>query len=366
MRYRNPLKQILSQTRSHWDRDQTRPSVRQAFRKALLCRTPALGAEVYASENQERVVFHTCKSRACPSCGHRATIQWQRERWAAMTDQPYKGITFTMPDVLWQLFHDNPGLVPALSVLAPKAIETWVCARYGLRVGVIAILHTFNGRLEFNSHVHTMVTPGGLHGCAGSWVASAYYDRDRLMEFWRDAVIHLLRAALRAGQLRSKMTIDEMEALLTDQEKRWWSIKIQSFKSKEHFLRYAGRYVRRPPIAQHRITNIEKQSITFWTKDKRLGCRIEVQCSPEEFIDRWAQHLPEHYQHAVRCFGLYAPRTLGQTSAAVFALLGQKPRSRPRPVPWAVSIERAFGRNPLLDDAGNRMNWVRRLLPEAG
>ena len=364
MRYRDPLKQILAQTRRHWDRDQTRPSVRGAFRKALQCRTPALGADVYASENQERVVFHTCKSRACPSCGHRATIQWQRERWAALPDQPYKGITFTMPDILWQLFHDNPSLAPALSVLAAKTIETLACARYGLRIGVIAILHTFNGRLEFNSHVHTMVTPGGLHG-SGSWVARIYYDRDRLMEIWRDAVINLLRAALRAGQLRSEMTVDEMETMLTDQEKRWWSIRIQSFESKVQFLRYAGRYVRRPPIAQRRITDIG-QSVTFWTKDKKLGCRVDVQCSPEEFIDRWAQHLPERYQHAVRCFGLYAPRTLRQTSAAVFALLGQQQRPRPRPVPWADSIERAFGKNPLLDHRGHRMKWVRRLLPQTG
>src|SRR5438309_2553039 len=110
MRYRNPLKQILSQTRPHWDRDHTRPSVRGAFRKALQCRTPALGAEVYASEDQERVVFHTCKSRACTSCGHRATIQWQRERWAVLPDLHYKGITFTMPDLLWQPFRDNPQL----------------------------------------------------------------------------------------------------------------------------------------------------------------------------------------------------------------------------------------------------------------
>ena len=364
MRSRNPLKQILSLTRPHWDRDQTRPSVRRAFRKALQCRTPALGAEVYASENEERVVFHTCKSRACPSCGHRATLQWQRERWATLPDQAYKGITFTMPDVLWQVFHDNPRLLPLLSVLAAKAIETWARSRYGLRVGVIAILHTFNGRLEFNSHVHTMVTNGGLNGSGDFWVSSIYYDHDRLMEIWRDGVIHLLLTVLRAGQLRSEMIIDQMEAMLTVQEKRWWSIKIQSFKSKEHFLRYAGRYVRRLPIAQRRITNIGTQNVTFWRKDKKLGCRVEIQCSPEQLIDLWAQHIPEHYQHAVRYFGLYAPRTLRQTSAAVFALLGQQQRPRPRLIPWAHSIERAFGKNPLLDREGERMKWVRRLLPE--
>ena len=170
-------------------------------------------------------------------------------------------------------------------------------ARYGLRIGVIAILHTFNGRLEFNSHVHTMVTGGGLHDSSGSWVSRVYCGRDPLMEFWRKAVIELVRTALRASLLQTEMTVDQMEAMLIHQEKRWWSVKIQSFESKEHFLRYAGRYVRRPPIAQRRITRIAERSVTFWTKDKRLGRRVEVQCTPEEFIDRWAQHIPERYKH---------------------------------------------------------------------
>jgi Putative transposase len=42
--------------------------------------------------------------------------------------------------------------------------------------GVIAILHTFNGELKFNSHVHTMVTGGGLHGSSDIWVSRVYYD----------------------------------------------------------------------------------------------------------------------------------------------------------------------------------------------
>ena len=225
MRYLDPLKQILFQTRSYWDHDETRPAVRRAFRKALQCRTPALGAEVYASESQERIVCHTCKSRACPSCGYRATVQWQRERWAALPDGSYKGITFTMPDVLWRFFCDNQPLAPALSALAANIIQTWVSAGYSLRVGIVAILHTFNGRLEFNSHVHTMITAGGLQP-TGTWVSGVYYDRDKLMESWRNAVIKLVRTALRAGLLRTEMTADQTEAMLARQEKRWWSIKI--------------------------------------------------------------------------------------------------------------------------------------------
>ena len=68
-----PLRQIFETHRELWDRDDTRPAVREAFAKVLVCGTAALGAEVFASEREERVVYHTCKSRACPSCGHQAT-----------------------------------------------------------------------------------------------------------------------------------------------------------------------------------------------------------------------------------------------------------------------------------------------------
>src|SRR5450631_2430365 len=260
MKYHDPLKKILSQARPYWDRDEMRAAVRRVFGKALLCRTAELGAEVYSSENQELILYHTCKSRACPSCGYRANVQWLRERWAALPDALYKGITFTMPSLLWPFFRDNPPLTKALSALAAELIQVRVSAKYGLRVGVIAILHTFNGKLEFNSHVHTMVTGGGLDASSNTWVSSVYYDREALMQAWRKAVIALLRAALRAGQLRTELTAGQVRDLLIHLEKCWWSVKIQSFEDKGHFLQYAGRYVRRPPIAQRRITWIGKRT----------------------------------------------------------------------------------------------------------
>jgi hypothetical protein len=58
MRYNQPLKQILTSARNLWDRDETRPAVRENFNKVALCRTPALGAERYASETEEKLVYH--------------------------------------------------------------------------------------------------------------------------------------------------------------------------------------------------------------------------------------------------------------------------------------------------------------------
>jgi hypothetical protein len=361
MKRRNPLKAIVSRTRSHWDRDASRPAVRMAFSSVLKCGTPELGAEVFASENYELVLCHRCKSRACVSCGYRASVQWRRERYVALPEVPYKGITFTMPKELWPLFQNNPHLLKALPALAAAIIEAQAKARHNLRVGVISVLHTFNGKLEFNSHVHTLVTGGGLRGSI--WVDRVYYNRDNLTDAWRRGVIRLLRSALQTAQLHSCVSCDELDALLASKEECWWSVKIQSFQSKLHFLRYAGRYARRPPISQRRIIAVGTRSVTFWYKDKKLGRRVHIECSLEEFIDRWAQHIPERYQHSARNFGLFSPRSLRKNAAAIFAILRQLQRSRPKPLKWADSIKRDFGYDPSVDPSGKKMRWARRLAP---
>ena len=118
-------------------------------------------------------------------------------------------ITFTMPKTLWPVFCENPHLTKALAELAATVIMAWAKAKHGLRVGVISILQTFNGRLEFNSHVHTLVTSGGLQG-SGQWLSSVFYCNDSLMKAWRNGIRKLIRTALSAGQLRTKMTNDQV------------------------------------------------------------------------------------------------------------------------------------------------------------
>jgi Putative transposase len=139
-------------------------------------------------------------------------------------------------------------------------------------------------------------------------------------------------------QLVTRIPSGQLEGLLNQQEKRWWSINIQSFEDKGHFLKYAGRYTRRPPIAAHRITLITDRTVTFWYKDKKLRRKVEVQCSLEEFVERWAQHIPEHYKHSVRSFGLFAPRAISQSTNAIFAAFRQKRRPRPKSLSWCRAV----------------------------
>ena len=188
---------------------------------------------------------------------------------------------------------------------------------------------------------------------------------DILMRLWRGAVLDLLRTALHAGRLRTTMTVSEMEAMLTEQE-HWWNVKIQSLDSVEHFFQYGGRYARSPAIAQSRITdlNLDKETVRFSAKDKYSGKRIQIRCSLEKLIDLWAQHIFKRYRHAVRYFGLFAPRAINQMFDQIFGAIGCKRQPRPAPPRWAESLKEMTGRDPLLDSRGQQMHSVRRLAPQ--
>lgn len=60
------------------DNGRTPTNVRENFRKVRLW-NHCVGDEVYASQTESKLGFHTCKSRFCTSCGQRATEGWQQE-----------------------------------------------------------------------------------------------------------------------------------------------------------------------------------------------------------------------------------------------------------------------------------------------
>src|SRR5215469_3717957 len=85
------LKQLLKETKRDWDHDGIPTNVRENLWKVMNCGTAALGAEVFASPTEIKIIYHTCKSRFCPSCGARSAAIWQSELEVAIPDIPYPG-----------------------------------------------------------------------------------------------------------------------------------------------------------------------------------------------------------------------------------------------------------------------------------
>jgi hypothetical protein len=218
--------------------------------------------------------------------------------------------------------------------------------------------------LKFNSHVHLMVSAGGLHESDGRWIPHLPLNKIALMRMWRYAVIFHLRLALKGGVLRSDRSIQEFQNLLSGayqgERHRSWVIFVDGIVSKAHFLRYAARYVRRPPIATWRLLKVTNVEVEFVAKDTKAGRSVPKRTTLPQFARLMAAHVPNHYRHGIRYFGLLAPRAKSLTCTAMFVLLGQTRRPRPARLSWRNSLRKYFGVDPLIDSLGNEMHWVRR------
>ena len=219
---------------------------------------------------------------------------------------------------------------------------------------------------QWNPHLHILVSAGGFQESEGRWISRLHLDKPELMQMWRLALIAYLWLVLRARALRSDLCTEQLKKVLQEQYKRDWIIYISPFMSKARFLRYAGRYIRRPPIPLHHIAKITDREVRFLAKDTRAKRMVELLWPKEMFVDNLGEHVLDCYRHAMRYFGLLAPGSKARTSAALFLLLGQQKRPRPRRLSWAFSLRRDFGVNPLIDSHGQSMHWVRRQGPVAG
>ena len=95
--------------------------------------------------------------------------------------------------------------------------------------------------------------------------------------------------------------------------------------------------------------SVTAEEVQFTTKDKREKRVVTKVRSLDDFVAMLQDQVPDRYRHAIRYFGLLAPRAKRQTFPALFVLLGQQPSPKPKRLSWRNSVLKYFGRDPLLD-----------------
>jgi Putative transposase/Transposase zinc-binding domain len=360
---KHPIKELLLETQACWDHEGTPDYVRENFLRIIECGTIALGAEIYSSETGSKLVFHTCKSRFCTSCGQRATEAWQEDLEAILPDIPYIGITLTMPMEFRTILQQNRNLLQAFPAMGAEAIIQWAKARYGVRLLVIVVQQTFGGLLNFVPHLHVMVSAGGLMNSKSRWIHRLKFDETELMRAWRYALIALLAEANNRNMLRSSLSDEELVDMFTTQYQRSWNVFISRNGSKTYRLKHDGRYIRRPPIAQHRLKRVGNHEVEYLAKDTKNKLFVLKRYTNEEFVNILMQHVPDRGRHAMRYFGLLSPRSKAQLWAAIFVLLNQQQHAHPRRSSWRWLLLKTFGTDPLKDSLGRRMHRVGRRAP---
>jgi len=276
---------------------------------------------------------------------------------------PFAGVCLTMHGDFWSIFQQNRHLLDDLPAIGAGVLQDWADEKYGARVVILVVPHTFGSHLNFNAHLHILVSTVGLHKAERGLVENIRFTRNAIMRKWRHTLLDYLTMALDRGQLTADLSQQELTLLFAEHRDRWWNAKVDYFNSKGAFLPYISRYLRRPPLAEYRLLPGEDDKVRFLAKDKKLGRIVTTTYTTQEFIARLADQVQDRYRHGVRYFGLLSPRSFGKSYEVFLALLGQRKAPRPKRIRWAASIQETFGRDPLLDSDGRRMYWVGRVSP---
>jgi hypothetical protein len=326
----------------------------EAQRKVLhaisICRTSVLGGRVDVCPTPgcgyERVVFHSCRNRHCPSCQALNQARWVERRRERLLPTAYFHVVFTVPDaLLTPIALRNRALF--YNALFDAGSETLLALgkdpdRLGAQLAITAVLHTWTRDLRFHPHLHCIVTGGGLTDDALEWKSTRQdylFPVSVLSDLFRGKLLAKLDDARDAGKLklagiegfenpkRSDGAWHKLRKLLC--EKPWVSYAKPPFGGAAEVYAYLGRYTHRVGISNHRLLSATDDAVTFRTRDDKTAT-----LDPVTFLHRFLQHvLPDRFVK-LRHYGLLASSNVnGRLQTAKLLLEAQPLNDDDAPTP---------------------------------
>ncbi len=217
----------------------------------------------------------------------------------------HRHVIFTIDEGLRDIFLSHRKLLKEFMDEAVRIVQEHFEKKHKVTPGIIAGLHTFGSRLNFNPHVHMLVTMGGMTK-NGEWKTYDYIPFGMLRKQWQTVVLKLIRRNLsdiekrKVQPLLQKAYSNNEEGFYVYAPKQAGNVKIQ--------LGYIGRYIRRPAIAMERIKSYDGEYVVFTYHDKTDGIEKEEKVTAEEFISRLIRHIPDEQFKTIRHYGVYARR----------------------------------------------------------
>lgn len=280
------------------------PSQKRALEDIAACCTREMGGRLHRCDDCQQTFwrFHCCRNRACPKCHGSQTRQWLEKRQAELLPCDYFHAVATVPSELHGVFRRHQKVMYGLLMQVAAEAMKELCAQkrhLGALPGILAVLHTWSGRLGYHPHVHMLVTGGGITPDGQHWKAARG-------EF-------LVPVAVLSRKIAAKFR-DALQAKAPDLfagiPKSVWGREWVSFvkhygHGSDAVLNYLSRYVFRTAISNARILGMDQTHVTFRWKDRNTDAwRIE-RLTGVEFLRRFLQHVLPRGFHKVRYYGLW-------------------------------------------------------------
>jgi hypothetical protein len=248
-----------------------------------------------------------------------------KKQTAELLPVDYFHLVFTLPHLFNGLILAHKKVL--LSLLFKAVSETLLefgQRRLGGTVGITAVLHTWDQKLQDHFHLHCLVPAGALSLDHSRWIKARrnfLFPVKALSVVFRGKFLDLLKQAGEKGRIET--TSERVQAF---REKNWVVYAKRPFGSPQTVLDYLGRYTHRVALSNDRILSAQNGQVTFTYRDRKDRDRLKsMALEAQEFIRRFLLHvLPDGFMR-IRHFGFLANRTKKHSLPQCRKLLGLNP-----------------------------------------
>lgn len=307
-----PQKQItINHIFSHnhnWDvyryehRDELRSVEIDEVEKMLRCGEQ--GYRLYSCPNCDEfeIVHFGCNSRVCTHCGKRFTDKWADNIARKTFDVKHRHVVLTIPEELRSVFYEDRTLLKVLMDCAICTVSDVIEWRLNYKAipGIIVVLHTYGKDMKFNPHLHCLVTEGGFKN-NGIWVDMNFFPYRMLRTSWQYQLLNNLKEELK-DSYENRMFIDR---LFKKHPEGFYVRAKDTINNRKGMVKYIGRYIRHPAVAESRIVSYDGKEVIFWYEDDDK-IRHYVTMGVEEFIHAVIDHIPDKQFKTIRHYGAYS------------------------------------------------------------
>ncbi len=291
------------------------------------CRTPEAGELFVQCLDCGHATWwpRSCGHRSCPQCQNHEASLWLDRQQVKLLPVEYFMATFTLPYEIRFLARDNQTRVYDLlfacvsSTLKDFGLNP---KNLGANIGMTAILHTHNRRLDYHPHIHVVVPGGGVDKARKQWKKKKgkyLFNEFALAKVFR---ARFLDALNKAG-LAAPNSLPHK-----------WVVDCTHVGKGLSALKYLSRYLYRGVISENNILSSQDGSVTFKYVESRTGKTCYRTVKGEDFLWLVLQHvLPKGFRR-VRDYGFLHgnAKKLLSLVQMVLQVLIEACASRPRPV----------------------------------
>lgn len=342
------LKQFFIKYGHHWEKDYLR-QVKSQISAFLNCGNIAFAKATFACDCG-LVAYRpvTCKSRFCPSCAANSSTNWANALSDEFIEKKHRFILFSIHPKLEKFLFNHREIYGELSSIINKLFKNFF--KYNSTVkklkitdfGLISFIHTFGRSSNFNLHFHVILTEGGFDS-KGKWHSVNFFPYQKFKDDWHNEVIKLLKR-----KFPNNINLKNMIKLCSNNDKHLFiDVKGKPVKNNKNLIKYLGRYLARPAIAEYRIISYDGKFIKFWYKDVETKEKEILELPLFEFMFRIIQHIPPKNLKLVRRYGIYS-RRIKKKLKEVLKTLKNSRLFNIKAIPWDKRIEKWQGKNPLV------------------